>query len=182
MNSRRCWRCRDGRTHSRRVHARGRRRRSRLRRGARPEPPLAAELPAELRRHAARRGGHPGRQGGPAGPGDPTAGAGPGGRAAALPPPHRRLHARGRPRLVTGADRAGRLTAGRSGRPSSVTPVAENDTNLLSTHYFDSAAEATEAVRAADLLGLGVALSNRLVPDTDSDDDSFVEEWVVDVL
>ena len=54
--------------------------------------------------------------------------------------------------------------------------MAENDANLLSTHYFDSAAEATEAVRAADLLGLGVALSNRIVPDTDSDDDSFVEE------
>jgi hypothetical protein len=60
--------------------------------------------------------------------------------------------------------------------------VAENDTNLLSTHYFDSAAEATEAVRAADLLGLGVALSNRLIPDTDTDDGTFVEEWVVDVL
>lgn len=62
--------------------------------------------------------------------------------------------------------------------------MAENDANLLSTHYFDSAAEATEAVRAADLLGLGVALSNRLVPDTDtdSDDDSFIEEWVVDVF
>ena len=60
--------------------------------------------------------------------------------------------------------------------------MAENDANLLSTHFFDSAAEATEAVRAADLLGLGVALSNRLVPDTDSDDDSFIEEWVVDVF
>lgn len=60
--------------------------------------------------------------------------------------------------------------------------MADNDANLLSTHYFDSAAEATEAVRAADLLGLGVALSNRLVPDTDSEDGSFVEEWVVDVF
>lgn len=60
--------------------------------------------------------------------------------------------------------------------------MAENDANLLSTHFFDSASEATEAVRAADLLGLGVALSNRLVPDTDSDDDSFVEEWVVDIF
>ncbi|MBV8931973.1 MAG: hypothetical protein JOZ47_03790 [Kutzneria sp.] len=60
--------------------------------------------------------------------------------------------------------------------------MAENDTNLLSTHYFDTAAEATEAVRAADLLGLGVALSNRLVPDTDSEDGSLVEEWVVDVF
>ncbi|QUQ68939.1 hypothetical protein [Kutzneria sp. CA-103260] len=60
--------------------------------------------------------------------------------------------------------------------------MAENDANLLSTHFFDSAAEATEAVRAADLLGLGVALSNRLVPDTDSDDGSFVEEWVVDIF
>ncbi|HTI25594.1 MAG TPA: hypothetical protein VL652_31690 [Kutzneria sp.] len=60
--------------------------------------------------------------------------------------------------------------------------MADNDANLLSTHYFDSAAEAAEAVRAADLLGLGVALANRLVPDTDSDDGSFVEEWVVDVF
>ncbi len=63
--------------------------------------------------------------------------------------------------------------------------MADNDANLLSTHFFDSAAEATEAVRAADLLGLGVALSNRLVPDTDSDSDddgSFIEEWVVDVF
>lgn len=60
--------------------------------------------------------------------------------------------------------------------------MAENDANLLSTHFFDSAADAAEAVRAADLLGLGVALSNRLVPDADSDDGSFVEEWVVDIF
>jgi hypothetical protein len=59
--------------------------------------------------------------------------------------------------------------------------VAENKANLLSSHIFDSAADATEAVRAADLLGLGVALSNRLVLDPDADDDSMIEEWLVEV-
>ena len=59
--------------------------------------------------------------------------------------------------------------------------MAENDANLLSSHIFDSAADATEAVRAADLLGLGVALSNRLVVDPDADDDSVIEEWIVEV-
>ncbi len=52
---------------------------------------------------------------------------------------------------------------------------------VLSTNIFDSAAEAIEAIGAADVLGLGVKVSNRLVPDEDSDD-TFVEEWVVELL
>jgi len=52
---------------------------------------------------------------------------------------------------------------------------------LLTTNIYDSAAEAVEAVHAADVLDLGVKVYNRLVPDTDSDD-TLVEEWVVEVL
>ncbi|GHH61080.1 hypothetical protein [Lentzea cavernae] len=51
---------------------------------------------------------------------------------------------------------------------------------LLTTHIVDSAAEALEAVQAADVLDLGVRVYNRLVPDTD-DADTLVEEWVVEV-
>ncbi|MCP2167888.1 hypothetical protein [Goodfellowiella coeruleoviolacea] len=51
---------------------------------------------------------------------------------------------------------------------------------LLSSNVLDSAAEAIEAVHAADVLGLGVRLFNRLVPDTDTED-TLVEEWVVEV-
>ena len=51
---------------------------------------------------------------------------------------------------------------------------------LLTTHIVDSAAEALEAVQAADVLDLGVRVYNRLVPDTD-DADTLVEEWVVEI-
>ena len=51
---------------------------------------------------------------------------------------------------------------------------------LLTTHVVDSAAEALEAVQAADVLDLGVRVYNRLVPDTD-DTESLVEEWVVEI-
>jgi hypothetical protein len=51
---------------------------------------------------------------------------------------------------------------------------------LLTTNIVDTAAEAVEAVHAADVLGLGVRLYNRLVPDIE--DDSLVEEWVVEVF
>ncbi|KAA2262813.1 hypothetical protein F0L68_11275 [Solihabitans fulvus] len=51
---------------------------------------------------------------------------------------------------------------------------------LLSTNILDSAEEAIEAVHAADVLGLGVRLSNRLVQDEESED-VLVEEWVVEV-
>ncbi|WP_367131971.1 hypothetical protein [Saccharothrix sp. HUAS TT1] len=52
---------------------------------------------------------------------------------------------------------------------------------VLSTNIFDSAAEAIEAIAAADVLGLGVRVSNRLVQDEESDD-SLVEEWIVELL
>ncbi|MCE6993213.1 hypothetical protein LZG04_00065 [Saccharothrix sp. S26] len=52
---------------------------------------------------------------------------------------------------------------------------------VLSTNIFDSAAEAIEAIGAADVLGLGVRVSNRLVQDEESDD-SLVEEWIVELL
>ncbi|RKT52760.1 hypothetical protein C8E97_1287 [Saccharothrix australiensis] len=56
-----------------------------------------------------------------------------------------------------------------------------NTAQVLSTNIFDSAAEAIEAIAAADVLGLGVKVSNRLVPDEESDD-TLVEEWVVEIL
>ncbi|MBB5957370.1 hypothetical protein FHS29_003965 [Saccharothrix tamanrassetensis] len=56
----------------------------------------------------------------------------------------------------------------------------ENTAQVLSTNIFDSAAEAIEAIAAADVLGLGVKVSNRLVPDEESDD-TLVEEWVVEL-
>ena len=51
---------------------------------------------------------------------------------------------------------------------------------LLTTHIVDSAAEALEAVQAADVLDLGVRVYNRLVPDSD-DAEALEEEWVVEV-
>ncbi|KOX25571.1 hypothetical protein ADK67_17035 [Saccharothrix sp. NRRL B-16348] len=51
----------------------------------------------------------------------------------------------------------------------------------MSTNIFDSAAEAIEAIGAADVLGLGVRVSNRLVQDEESDD-TLVEEWIVELL
>ncbi|MFD1148088.1 hypothetical protein [Saccharothrix hoggarensis] len=52
---------------------------------------------------------------------------------------------------------------------------------VLSTNIFDSAAEAIEAIAAADVLGLGVRVSNRLVQDEESDE-QLVEEWIVELL
>ncbi|MFS8103452.1 hypothetical protein LFM09_40635 [Lentzea alba] len=51
---------------------------------------------------------------------------------------------------------------------------------LLTTHIVDSAAEALEAVQAADVLDLGVRVYNRLVPDSE-DAEALEEEWVVEV-
>ncbi|MFC6093787.1 hypothetical protein Q5530_34000 [Saccharothrix sp. BKS2] len=51
---------------------------------------------------------------------------------------------------------------------------------VLSTSIFDSAAEAIEAIAAADVLGLGVRVANRLVAEDESDE--LVEEWVVEIL
>ncbi|MFD7657318.1 hypothetical protein ACFV4N_25360 [Actinosynnema sp. NPDC059797] len=55
-----------------------------------------------------------------------------------------------------------------------------NAPQVLSTNIFDSAAEAIEAIAAADVLGLGVRVANRLV--TEEESDELVEEWVVEVL
>ncbi|GAA3889152.1 hypothetical protein GCM10022243_62520 [Saccharothrix violaceirubra] len=51
---------------------------------------------------------------------------------------------------------------------------------VLSTVVYDSAAEAIEAIAAADTLGLGIKVANRLVPEEESED--LVEEWVVEIL
>ncbi|WP_434450311.1 hypothetical protein [Lentzea sp. E54] len=51
---------------------------------------------------------------------------------------------------------------------------------LLTTHIVGSAAEAVEAIQAADVLDLGVRAYNRLVPDAD-DAESLEEEWVIEV-
>ncbi|ANZ36116.1 hypothetical protein BBK82_08595 [Lentzea guizhouensis] len=51
---------------------------------------------------------------------------------------------------------------------------------LLTTQIVDSAAEAIEAVQAADVLDLGVRVYNRLVPDAE-DGESLDEEWVIEV-
>ena len=51
---------------------------------------------------------------------------------------------------------------------------------LLTTQIVDSAAEAIEAVQAADVLDLGVRVYNRLVPDSE-DGESLDEEWVIEV-
>lgn len=51
---------------------------------------------------------------------------------------------------------------------------------LLTTQIVDSAAEAIEAVQAADVLDLGVRVYNRLVPDSE-DGDALEEEWVIEV-
>ncbi|ATE52640.1 MULTISPECIES: hypothetical protein [Actinosynnema] len=53
---------------------------------------------------------------------------------------------------------------------------------VLSTNIYDSAAEAIEAIAAADVLGLGVRVSNRLVLEEEGEEDTLVEEWVVDLL
>ncbi|KOV78132.1 hypothetical protein ADL03_40620 [Nocardia sp. NRRL S-836] len=51
---------------------------------------------------------------------------------------------------------------------------------MLTTQIVDSAAEAIEAVQAADVLDLGVRVYNRLVPDSE-DGESLDEEWVIEV-
>jgi hypothetical protein len=51
---------------------------------------------------------------------------------------------------------------------------------LLTTQIVDSAAEAIEAVQAADVLDLGVRVYNRLVPDSE-DGETLDEEWVIEV-
>jgi hypothetical protein len=54
---------------------------------------------------------------------------------------------------------------------------------LIATHYA-SPEEAIEMVRAAQTLGLGVRLSNRLRIEEPGDDgeETAVEEWILDLL
>ncbi|MCU1647985.1 MULTISPECIES: hypothetical protein [unclassified Nocardia] len=56
----------------------------------------------------------------------------------------------------------------------------EDEPRLIATHYTGPE-EALEMVKAAQLLGLGVRLSNRIRPDED-DAESATEEWVLDIL
>ncbi|NKY49286.1 hypothetical protein [Nocardia vermiculata] len=58
----------------------------------------------------------------------------------------------------------------------------EDGPRLIATHYIASD-EAIEMVRAAQLLGLGVRLQNRVRPDEPDEDgdETVVEEWVLDL-
>ncbi|MGW4536246.1 hypothetical protein ACWEOI_35350 [Nocardia sp. NPDC004340] len=56
----------------------------------------------------------------------------------------------------------------------------EDEPRLIATHYAGPE-EALEMVRAAQLLGLGVRLSNRIRPD-EEDAESATEEWILDIL
>ncbi|RDI63976.1 hypothetical protein [Nocardia pseudobrasiliensis] len=60
---------------------------------------------------------------------------------------------------------------------------AEDGPRLIATHYA-SPEEAIEMVRAAQLLGLGVRLHNRLRVDEDGEDgeETATEEWILDLL
>jgi hypothetical protein len=75
---------------------------------------------------------------------------------------------------------AGGVTPGGYGRAVSEDVAEFPAPQLLTTNIVDTAADAVEAVHAADVLGFGVRLYNRLVPDIE--DDSLVEEWVVEVF
>ncbi|MFF0493530.1 hypothetical protein ACWDSJ_15040 [Nocardia sp. NPDC003482] len=59
----------------------------------------------------------------------------------------------------------------------------EESPRLIATHYA-SPEEAIEMVRAAQLLGLGVRLHNRLRVDEDGEDgeETASEEWILDLL
>jgi hypothetical protein len=63
------------------------------------------------------------------------------------------------------------------------TDDAEEGPRLIATHYA-APEEAIEMVRAAQLLGLGVRLHNRLrVEESDEDgEESATEEWILDLL
>ncbi|WP_405491154.1 hypothetical protein [Nocardia sp. NBC_00511] len=56
----------------------------------------------------------------------------------------------------------------------------EDDPRLIATHLCGPD-EALEMVKAAQLLGLGVRLSNRIRPD-EEDAESATEEWILDIL
>jgi hypothetical protein len=63
------------------------------------------------------------------------------------------------------------------------TDELEEGPRLIATHYT-SPEEAIEMVRAAQLLGLGVRLSNRLrIEESEEDgEETASEEWVLDLL
>lgn len=63
------------------------------------------------------------------------------------------------------------------------TEEVEEAPRLIATHYA-SPDEAIEMVRAAQLLGLGVRLHNRLrIEESDEDgEESASEEWILDLL
>ncbi|QLY30135.1 hypothetical protein [Nocardia huaxiensis] len=56
----------------------------------------------------------------------------------------------------------------------------DEEPRLIATHYCGPE-EAVDMVKAAQLLGLGVRLTNRIRPDED-DAESATEEWVLDLL
>ncbi|MGW3539052.1 hypothetical protein ACWDNI_00655 [Nocardia niigatensis] len=56
----------------------------------------------------------------------------------------------------------------------------EDEPRLIATHYCGPD-EAVDMVKAAQLLGLGVRLTNRIRPD-DDDAESATEEWILDIL
>lgn len=56
----------------------------------------------------------------------------------------------------------------------------EDEPRLIATHLCGPE-EALEMVKAAQLLGLGVRLANRIRPDED-DAESATEEWILDIL
>ncbi|MFI6867407.1 hypothetical protein [Nocardia sp. NPDC050406] len=56
----------------------------------------------------------------------------------------------------------------------------EDEPRLIATHLCGPE-EALEMVKAAQLLGLGVRLNNRIRPDED-DAESATEEWILDIL
>lgn len=62
------------------------------------------------------------------------------------------------------------------------TEELEESPRLIATHYV-LPDEAIEMVRAAQLLGLGVRLHNRVRNETDEDgEEATVEEWILDLL
>ncbi|APB00768.1 hypothetical protein [Nocardia seriolae] len=56
----------------------------------------------------------------------------------------------------------------------------DDEPRLIATHYCGPD-EALEMVKAAQLLGLGVRLSNRIRPD-EEDAESATEEWLLDIF
>ncbi|MTE13162.1 hypothetical protein [Nocardia aurantiaca] len=56
----------------------------------------------------------------------------------------------------------------------------EDEPRLIATHYCGPD-EAIDMVKAAQLLGLGVRLTNRIRPD-EEDAETATEEWILDIL